>query len=149
MPILKMADSPVLRENPVISSGNASASGRTLPRIYKKILSRDIRQPFGGTLLGTFSLLSFFFPYLSFSTNYFSTSPGGMSKQKKSFTLLYGRLLINRAILLVWVAWVSSRRSSRTGPLTPHSCTWPSRFVDQPCAAFPAPSDTASSPSRH
>jgi len=58
-------------------------------------------------------------------------------------------LLIFPTIPLVWVAWVSSRRSSRTGPLTLHSCTWPSRFVDQPCAAFPAPSDTASSPSRH
>src|SRR5436853_4244721 len=53
------------------------------------------------------------------------------------------------AILLVWVVWVSSRRSSRTGPLTLHSCTWLSRFVDQPCAAFPAPSGTFSSPSRH
>ncbi len=38
-----MADSAVLRDKPVISPGNVSASGRTLPRIYKKILSRDTK----------------------------------------------------------------------------------------------------------
>src|SRR5437870_1846337 len=41
MPILKMADSAVLREKPVISPRKVPASGGPLPRIYKKILSRD------------------------------------------------------------------------------------------------------------
>jgi len=43
MPISKTADSAVLREKPVISPGKVSASGRTLPRIYKKILSSDTK----------------------------------------------------------------------------------------------------------
>src|SRR3989449_6478573 len=34
--------------------------------------------------------------YLFFSTNYFSTPPGGMSKQKKSFTLYRNSSLENR-----------------------------------------------------
>ena len=38
-----MADSAVLREKPVISPGNVPASKWTLPRIYKKILSRDTK----------------------------------------------------------------------------------------------------------
>src|SRR5438309_7920281 len=43
MPILKMADSAVLREKPVISPRKVPASGGPLPRIYKKILSRDTK----------------------------------------------------------------------------------------------------------
>jgi len=43
MPILKMADSAVLREKPVISPRRVPASGGPLPRIYKKILSRDTK----------------------------------------------------------------------------------------------------------
>jgi hypothetical protein len=39
----KNADSAVLREKPIIPPRNASAIGRTLPRIYKKILSRDTK----------------------------------------------------------------------------------------------------------
>src|SRR2546428_12992495 len=78
-----------------------------------------------------------------------SRPPGVCLNKKSPSHFCTGVLLIFPTILLVWVAWVSSRRSSRTGPLTPHSCTWPSRSADQPCAAFPAPSDTASSLSRH
>src|SRR6266480_1774149 len=43
MPISKTADLAVLREKPAISPGKVSASGRTLPRIYKKILSSDTK----------------------------------------------------------------------------------------------------------
>src|SRR2546426_9827549 len=57
--------------------------------------------------------------------------------------------LFSGAILPVWVVWVSSRRSSRIGLLTLHSCRWPSLFADQPCEAVQAPSGTSSSLSRH
>jgi len=43
MPGLKVADSAVLREKPVISPRNVSASDSILPGIYKKILSRDTK----------------------------------------------------------------------------------------------------------
>src|SRR6266568_6276026 len=46
MPGLKMADSAVLREKPVISLGNVPASEWTLPRILKIKISRDTKQPF-------------------------------------------------------------------------------------------------------
>src|SRR6266581_1009599 len=146
--MLKMADSAVLREKPVISPGKASVTESTLPRIYKKILSRDRKPLLKGLFLGVFSLLSFFFRYLLFSTNYFST-PRGYVKTKKVLHTLYGRLLIFPTILLVWVVWASSRRSSRSGPLRLHSCRWPSQSADQPCAAALALSSSASSPSPH
>jgi len=119
-----------------------------------------------------FSCYPFLSVNYSFSTNFFSTPPGVCRNKKtpsyfrpplmardpqthpkyvnaQGFLQCEDALSVIPAILLVWVVWVSSRRSSRTGPLTLHSCKWPSRFVDQPYAAFPAPSDTASSPSRH
>jgi len=43
MPTLKMADSAFLREKPIISPGNVSASGGTLPRILKIKISRDTK----------------------------------------------------------------------------------------------------------
>jgi len=49
-PCRKMADSPVPREKPVISPGKASASGQTLPRIYKKNISRDTKFAVGREL---------------------------------------------------------------------------------------------------
>ncbi len=158
MPILKMAGSAVLRVKPVISPKTVSDSEWPRSRIYKKIFPATQNSPFGkniGARNGperSFHLLfvsSYSSAIFSFSTNYFSTPPGVCLNKKSPSHFCTGVLLIFPTILLVWVAWVSSRRSSRTGPLTPHSCTWPSRFVDQPCAAFPAPSDTASSPSRH
>jgi len=38
-----MADSAFLREKPIISPGNVSASGGTLPRILKIKISRDTK----------------------------------------------------------------------------------------------------------
>src|SRR5205809_2500519 len=159
MPILKMAGSAVLRLKPVISPKTVSDSEWPRSRIYKKIFPATQNSPFGkniGARNGperSFHLLfvsSYSSAIFSFSTNYFSTPPPRVCLNKKSPShFCTDVLLIFPTIPLVWVAWVSSRRSSRTGPLTLHSCTWPSRFVDQPCAAFPAPSDTASSPSRH
>src|SRR5438034_5921506 len=82
MTILKMADSPVLREKPVISPRNVSASEWTVPRIYKKNRSHDTKQPFWkdiGARNGperSFHLLfvsSYSSAIFSFSTNYFST----------------------------------------------------------------------------
>src|SRR6266581_5753003 len=81
--MLKMADSAVLREKPVISPGKASVTESTLPRIYEKILSRDRKPLLKGLFLCVFSLLSFVFRYLLFSTNYFSTSRG-VCQNKKS-----------------------------------------------------------------
>src|SRR6266704_6206907 len=98
--MLKMADSAVLREKPVISPGKASVTESTLPRIYKKILSRDRKPLLKGLFLGVFSLLSFFFRYLLFSTNYFLDPQGGMSKQKKSFTLCTG--VFSYSLLFYW-----------------------------------------------
>jgi hypothetical protein len=40
---LKNDDYAVLREKPAVLPGNLSVSGRILPRIYKKILSRDTK----------------------------------------------------------------------------------------------------------
>src|SRR6266513_2410946 len=79
-----MADSAVLSEKPVISAGRASASECTLTGIYKKILYRDRKPPLKGLFLGVFSLLSFFFRYLLFSTIYFLTPPEWYIKTKKS-----------------------------------------------------------------
>ena len=46
-----MADSAFLREKPIISPGNVSASGGTLPRILKIKLSRDTKLFFDKTLI--------------------------------------------------------------------------------------------------
>ena len=94
-----MADSAVLREKLIFSPRNASISEWTPSRILKIKISRDTKQLFRKPslrrmprLLSSPLLLSCFFCYLSFlvifsfSTNYFSTPPGGMSKEKKSFT---------------------------------------------------------------
>src|SRR5437773_12092613 len=81
MTILKMADSPDLREKPVISPRNVSASEWTVPRIYKKNRSHDTKQPFWkdiGARNGperSFHLLfvsSYSSAIFSFSTIYFS-----------------------------------------------------------------------------
>src|SRR6266702_3063663 len=88
MPMLKMADSAVLREKPVISPGKASVTESTLPRIYEKILSRDRKPLLKGLFLGMFSLLSFFFRCLLFSTNYFLDPPGVCLIEKKVFHTL-------------------------------------------------------------
>src|SRR6266487_2151703 len=100
MPGLKMADSAVLREKPVISLGNVPASEWTLPRILKIKISRDTKQLFRKPSLPRmrrllsllFSTILFFL--LSFSSRYLflflltiSRTPRGMSEQKKSFTL--------------------------------------------------------------
>ncbi len=100
MPRLKMADSAVLREKPVISLGNVPASEWTLPRILKIKISRDTKQLFRKPSLPRmrrllsllFSTILFFL--LSFSSRYLflflltiSRPPRGMSEQKKSFTL--------------------------------------------------------------
>jgi len=58
---LKNADSPVLREKPIISPRNASASDWTLPRILKIKNSHDTKVFFRGILYPLFDLLSFFF----------------------------------------------------------------------------------------
>ena len=66
MPMLKMADSAVLREKPVISPGKVSVTQSNLPRIYEKILSRDTKLLFERLFLGVLRLLSFVFRYLLF-----------------------------------------------------------------------------------
>src|SRR2546428_9531443 len=83
---LKNADSPVLREKLIISPRNASASEWTLPRILKTKASRDTKVFFRGILYPLFDLLSSLFLLT------ISRLPGGMSKQKKSFTPLGQRL---------------------------------------------------------
>src|SRR5205809_4154644 len=104
MTILKMADSPVLREKPVISPRNVSASEWTVPRIYKKNRSHDTKQPFWkdiGARNGperSFHLLfvsSYSSAIFSFSTNYFSTPRGGISEIKNSFTLYTALVAMN------------------------------------------------------
>jgi len=64
--MLKMADSAVLREKPVISPGKVSVTQSNLPRIYEKILSRDTKLLFERLFLGVLRLLSFVFRYLLF-----------------------------------------------------------------------------------
>jgi len=66
---LKMADSAVLREKPVISLGKVPASEWTLPRILKIKISRDTKQPFRRSLNYSFLLT-------------ISRPPGGMPEQK-------------------------------------------------------------------
>src|SRR6266571_6027225 len=48
-PCRKTADSPVLRQKPVISPGNVSDGESTLPRIQKKNISRDTNHLFSPT----------------------------------------------------------------------------------------------------
>jgi len=64
--MLKIADSAVLREKPVISPGKVSVTQSNLPRIYEKILSRDTKLLFERLFLGVLRLLSFVFRYLLF-----------------------------------------------------------------------------------
>src|SRR5438128_4926707 len=86
------------------------------------------------------------------------TVPAGETPlRKKGVGIFFSRresavwkiLCYRDTILLVWVVWVSSRRSLRTGPLTLRSCRWPSPSADQPCAAALALSSSVSSPSLH
>src|SRR6266568_7115507 len=96
MPGLKMADSAVLREKPVISLGNVPASEWTLPRILKMKISRDTKQLFRkpslprmrrllSLLFSTilFFLLSFFSRYLFLFLLTISRPPRGYVRTKK------------------------------------------------------------------
>src|SRR5947208_7023665 len=95
MPGLEMADSAVLREKPIFSPRTTSVSEWTLSRVLKIKISRDTKQLFRKPLLPRMRrLLSLLFSTILFLLLSFSRPPGGMSKQKKSFTLyrleLYG-----------------------------------------------------------
>src|SRR6266480_1569963 len=92
----KTADQPFLRDKSTISPKTVSDGENAFPRIYKKILSHDTKQPFlerhrCQKWPRAFILFSFASSYssdiFSFSTSYFLDPPGGMSEIKKSFTL--------------------------------------------------------------
>src|SRR6266699_2201742 len=89
MPRLKMADSAVLREKLIFSPRNASISEWTLSRILKIKISRDTKQLFRKPSLRRMRrLLSLLFSTIFFFLLTISRPPpGGISKQKKSFTL--------------------------------------------------------------
>src|SRR6266487_2551136 len=74
----RMVEWPFPRDKSAISPKTVSDGENILPRIYKKIISRDTKQRFWES-----SKIC----YLFFSTNYFSTPPGVCQNQKKSFTL--------------------------------------------------------------
>src|SRR6266568_5487306 len=116
MPGLKMADSAVLREKPVISLGNVPASEWTLPRILKIKISRDTKQLFRKPslrrmprLLSSPLLLSCFFYYL------FLDPPGYVRTKKVLHTL---RTANSRD-------WIQSYRFRRSGRTVDTACTGP------------------------
>src|SRR2546427_11053446 len=89
----KTCDRLVLRQKAVFSPRNASVSEWTLPRILKIKISRDTKQflwknPLRKKLPSTILLFSLSFLFLLT----ISRPPGGLSKQKKSFTPLGQRL---------------------------------------------------------
>src|SRR6266581_1742569 len=81
MPQLKMADSAILREKPVISPRNVPDNEDPPSKNLEKNLSRDTKQLFEDFSRTRPNLLSFLFLLT------ISRPPGGMSKQKHSFTL--------------------------------------------------------------
>src|SRR2546421_11609218 len=91
----KTADRLILRPVSQDSPGAASTGGPPSEKMSKVVDPRDTKQLFRGILYGSRPVILFFFP-LSFlfpPTNFFPLTisrppPGGVSKQKKSFTPL-------------------------------------------------------------
>src|SRR5438876_1717236 len=81
----KTADQPFLRDKSTISPKTVSDGGNTLPRIYKKILSRDTKQLFGEFFSSEKCLVYYLsiFYYLVFLLSFFSTPPGVPLFQEK------------------------------------------------------------------